>query len=156
MPFRLQSTAILEGRPIPPIYTCEGKDISPPLQWSDAPEGTLSFALVCSDPDAPAGTWYHWAVFDIPAGAASLPQAYAPEAKVGATLQGLNDFKKLGYGGPCPPKGHGPHRYRFVLTALGTANLSLSPGAGARDVEKAAAEHSLGQAVLVGTYSRSR
>ncbi len=156
MPFRLQSKVILEGRPIPPIYSCEGKDISPPLDWEDAPEGTLSFALVCSDPDAPVGTWYHWAIFDIPPGTKGLPEAYPPSAQAGAILQGLNDFKKLGYGGPCPPKDHGPHRYRFVLTALGVATLGLRAGAGARDIEKAAARHSLGQAILVGTYSRLR
>jgi Raf kinase inhibitor-like YbhB/YbcL family protein len=156
MPFRLQSKVILEGRPIPPIYGCEGKDISPPLEWHDAPEGTLSFTLVCSDPDAPGSTWYHWAVFDIPTAVRGLPEAYPPDAEAGQVRQGLNDFKKLGYGGPCPPKGHGPHRYRFVLTALGVATLGLKAGSDARAIETAAAKHSLGQATLTATYARLR
>lgn len=155
MPFRLSSTAFADGAPIPRRFTCEGADVSPSLAWSGAPAGAASFALVCSDADAPAGTWYHWAAFDIPAAAASLAESYPKDATVGGVRQGRNDFKRTGYGGPCPPRGHGIHHYRFVLTALGVASIGLKPGAGAREVEKEAKRHALGEAVLVGTYSRA-
>lgn len=155
MPFRLSSTAFADGAAIPRRFTCEGEDVSPPLAWSGAPAGAESFALVCSDADAPAGTWYHWAVFDIPAAAVSLAESHPKDATVGGIRQGLNDFKRTGYGGPCPPRGHGIHHYRFVLTALGVASLGLKPGAGAREVEREAKRRALGEAVLVGTYARA-
>ena len=154
MAFRLVSSAFADGQSIPARYTCEGKDISPALEWSDAPRGTRSFALVCSDPDAPMGTWYHWAVFDIAAETTRLQEAYPTDARVGTTRQAVTDFKRTGYGGPCPPKGHGVHHYHFQLMALDVATLSVSASPNCRDVERAAKGHILGETVLTGTYSR--
>ncbi len=150
--FHIRSAAFAEGTRIPRVHTCEGGDQSPPLVWDGAPTGTKSFALVCEDPDAPAGTWHHWGVYDIPATAKGLPAgivAGAPGLK-----QTLNDFGRIGYGGPCPPKGHGAHHYRFTIYALDRAGLSLGPKSGCRDVAQALHGHILAQAALTGLYSR--
>jgi Raf kinase inhibitor-like YbhB/YbcL family protein len=155
MAFRLSSAVFADGASIPKRHTCDGADLSPPLAWSGGPAGAKGFALVLSDADAPGGTWYHWAVFDIPAAALSLDEAQPKDAAVGAVRQGLNDFRRTGYGGPCPPRGHGVHRYRFLLTALDVASLGLKPGAGCREVEREAKRHALGEAHLVGTYGRT-
>lgn len=154
MALQLISSAFTDGGRIPAQYTCEGADTSPPLEWTGAPAETRSFSLVCSDPDAPAGTWYHWAVYDVPAEATDLSEGYPTDAEVGATRQAVNDFKRTGYGGPCPPPGHGTHHYGFMLTALGVDTLDLPAGAGCRDVERAARDHALADTVLTGTYSR--
>jgi hypothetical protein len=154
MTLSLISSAFADNQAIPVRHTCEGADVSPPLRWSGAPPATASFALVCSDPDAPAGTWYHWAIFDIPADWTGLDEAYPTDAEVGPTRQAVTDFKRPGYGGPCPPKGHGVHHYHFRLMALDAAALSVSPTAGCRNVESAAAGHLLAETVLTGTYSR--
>lgn len=154
MTLRLESTAFAEGQRIPTRYTCEGRDISPPLAWSGAPEGTESFALLCDDPDAPVGTWHHWALFDIAAPTGRLDEAYPGDETVGGSRQAINDFGRSGYGGPCPPRGHGVHHYRFRLLALGVARLDLGPGPRCAEVETAARAHTLAEAVLVGTYSR--
>ena len=150
---QLTSTAFKEGEPIPARHTCEGKDISPALNWSGTPPGTASFALIADDPDAPVGTWVHWVVYDLPAASTELAED-APRTQylTGNARQGLNDFRRLGYGGPCPPAGK-PHRYFFKLYAL-DKSLELPPGATKRDVERAMQGHILGEARLMGTYQR--
>ena len=144
----LTSDAFQDGQPIPTQYTCDGANQAPALKWGDAPQGTKSFALVIDDPDAPNGMFRHWGVYDIPASARSVGGAQ----KVGAEV--LNDFGKPGYGGPCPPKGHGPHHYHFKLFALGVDKLDLPGAAKIADVENAALKHAITQSELVGTYER--
>ena len=149
--FTLTSGAFAAGATIPREHTCDGKDASPPLAWRDPPAGTKAFALVVDDPDAPAGTWVHWVVYDLPATATSLPAGVAPgDATIGT--QGKNDFRRAGHGGPCPPPGP-PHHYHFTLYAL-DAPTGLAPGATKADVLRAIAGHTLGKAELVGTYGR--
>ena len=148
MAFQLQTTAFLPNGRIPDIYTCEGEDVPPPLAWSNPPPGTRSLALIVDDPDAPGGTFCHWAVFDIQPTGTPSPRPVA----VGAH-QGVNDFGRMGYGGPCPPPGR-PHRYRFRLLALDVPRLDIRPQAGCRDLERAAERHKLAEALLVGTYGR--
>lgn len=154
MTLSLESSAFESGARIPDRYTCSGDDISPPLDWSGAPPRTRSFALLCDDPDAPAGIWHHWAVFDIPAGWSDLPEAFPKEAKSGDIRQAVNDFRRSGYGGPCPPRGHGIHHYRFLLLALDVEQLTLGRYAACEDVAGAAKSHVLEETMLVGTYSR--
>lgn len=148
--FVLTSDAFEAGKPIPPEYTCDGADRSPALHWSDGPDGTASFALLVVDPDAPRGDFTHWVLFDLPGSTRDLP-AGAP-ASVGTP--GTNDFGKLGYCGPCPPRGHGPHRYVFTLYALDRETLGLGKGSLRSEVERALRGHSLGQGQLIGTYER--
>jgi Raf kinase inhibitor-like YbhB/YbcL family protein len=143
---QVTSSAFNNGQPIPTAYTCDGKDVSPPLAWNTAPQGTQSFVLIADDPDAPKGVWTHWVLFDLPADTGELAEG----AAIGK--QGLNDFKHAGYGGPCPPAGK-PHRYFFKLYALDTM-LNLRPGASRQDVEAAMAKHILAQGQLMGTYQR--
>jgi len=137
---------------IPVLYTCDGKDISPPLKWTNPPAEAKSFALVADDPDAPMGTWLHWLIWNIPAGAHSLAasQSTAKELPAGAR-QGTNDFHKIGYGGPCPPSG--THRYNFRLYALDRI-LDLPGGASRAQLEAAMKGHILAEARLVGKYRR--
>jgi Raf kinase inhibitor-like YbhB/YbcL family protein len=144
----LTSDAFQNGQPIPAQYTCDGADQTPALRWGEPPQGTKSFALVIDDPDAPSGTFRHWGVFDIPASARSIGGSQRVGTEVG------NDFGKPGYGGPCPPKGHGPHHYHFKLFALDTDRLGVSPGAKVIDVENAAQKRALAQGELIGTYER--
>lgn len=139
------------GEPIPRLHTCEGADLSPALEWSGAPEGTQSFVLIVDDPDAPAGVWNHWLLFDIPATVRALPQG----ARRGlAGIAGRNDFRKNAYGGPCPPRGGGRHRYYFRLYALKVATLGLAEGATRKQIEQAMAGQILAQAEWMGTYER--
>ncbi len=154
MAMRLSSPAFPAGGRIPDRHTCEGADLSPPVSWSGAPPGTRSFVLVCEDRDAPAGTWYHWAVFDIPSDQTSLPEGLAKAEKVGRLRQAINDFRKPGWGGPCPPRGHGTHHYRFLLLALSVATLPLGARPGCREVLAAAEPQVIAGTELVGTYSR--
>lgn len=147
--FMLQSKAFGDGDTLPVKYTCDGEDQAPPLAWSDPPHGTKSFALVVDDPDAPSGTFRHWGAWNIPADSKGIEEGQASQFP-----QAVNDFGKQGYGGACPPEGHGPHRYRFKLFALDTDRLELPSGAKVIDVEKAAAEHMLGRAEMTGTYER--
>ncbi|HEY8434613.1 MAG TPA: YbhB/YbcL family Raf kinase inhibitor-like protein [Sphingomicrobium sp.] len=142
------SDAFKDGQPIPSQYTCDGADQTPVLRWGAPPEATKSFALVIDDPDAPNGTFRHWGVFDIPASARSIGDG----KKIGTEVN--NDFGKSGYGGPCPPPGHGPHHYHFKLFALDTDKLGLSADAKVVDVENAARQHAIAQGELVGTYER--
>ncbi|GIW71395.1 MAG: hypothetical protein KatS3mg102_0937 [Planctomycetota bacterium] len=152
--FALHSAAFADGERIPQHHTCEGEDLSPPLRWSGVPSGTRSFALVCEDPDAPGGLWVHWVLFDLPADSRELA-AGLPKTGVLASgaRQGLNDFGRLGYDGPCPPRGHGPHRYVFRLFAL-EAPAGLRGGATRKELLAAIEGHVLGEARLTGTYER--
>lgn len=154
MALKLSSPAFAEGDRIPVQYTCEGEDLSPPLTWSGAPSGTKSFALICEDPDAPAGTWHHWAAYNIPADQDSLPKGFPTDDEVGPIHQALTDFGRPGYGGPCPPRGHGTHHYHFRLMALSVPTLDVSLDSSCPDVQKAAKPHILAVAELMGTYSR--
>ena len=144
----LTSDAFKDGQPIPAEYTCDGAGRSPALSWGEPPPGTGSFALVVDDPDAPGGTFRHWGVFDIP----------ATERSIGAGVKGgteaSNDFGKPGYGGPCPAKGHGPHRYRFKLFALDVERLDTLANPRVADVETAARKHAIAEGELIGTYDR--
>ena len=148
----LRSTVFTQGALIPPSYTCDGKDVSPPLEWSGVPEGTGSIALICDDPDAPAGTWVHWVFYDIPAETTALPEhiEHTNNPSVGGT-QGINDFRKIGYGGPCPPSG--THRYFFTLYALDT-ELNLALGRTKKELVDTMKGHILAQAELMGKYKR--
>jgi Raf kinase inhibitor-like YbhB/YbcL family protein len=148
---KLSSSAFAEGTEIPRRFTCDGDNLSPPLQWSDAPAGTRSFVLLCDDPDAPVGTWHHWAAYDIPPTATELAENTARNAKL---KQAVNDFRKTGYGGPCPPHGHGPHHYHFRLLALSTDHLRARTDASCRDVEHEARKFTLAEATLIGWYAR--
>jgi Raf kinase inhibitor-like YbhB/YbcL family protein len=150
--FELNSQAFKAQGPIPSKHTCQGKDISPILSWTGAPQGTKSFALICDDPDAPMGTWVHWVYYDIPPSTTSLPEGISSDAKPspGGT-HGVNDFGKLGYGGPCPPSG--THRYFFKLYALDKV-LSLGPKMSKADLLKAMEGHILGKTELMGTYKK--
>lgn len=150
---QLTSTAFAENTPIPAKHTCDDKNISPPLKWSGVPPGAKSLALIADDPDAPVGTWVHWVLYDLPPTLSELPEDQPKSQFVAGTArQGLNDFRHLGYGGPCPPPGK-PHRYFFKLYALDTL-LDLKPGATKKDIERAMEKHILAQAQLMGTYKR--
>ena len=150
---QLTSSAFSESQEIPAQYTCDGQNVSPPLKWSGAPAETKSFTLIVDDPDAPVGTWTHWVLFDLPAATTELPEALPKGQYVAAgARQGLNDFKHLGYGGPCPPAGK-PHRYFFKVYALDHL-LDLKPGASKKEVESALDKHTLAQGQLIGLYKR--
>jgi len=141
------------GGEIPKKFSCDGSDVSPELSWSGAPPGTKSFALIADDPDAPAGTWTHWVLFDLPAAVTGLPEGVAKAEKLpNGGSQGRNDFRKLGYGGPCPPPGK-PHRYFFKLYALDRM-LDLKPGVSKQQLEGAMQGHILGKAEWTGKYKR--
>lgn len=148
---KLLSNAFADGTAIPQRFTCDGENLSPPLQWSGAPEGTRSYVLLCDDPDAPSGTWHHWAVYDIPPSQSGLADGAAQHAKL---KQAVNDFRKAGYGGPCPPPRHGVHHYHFRLLALSTDHVRVQPNASCRDVEREARKFALAEAALVGSYRR--
>lgn len=156
MALTLRSSAFQPNGEIPKRYTCEGDDVSPPLSWSDAPAGTKSFALIVDDPDAPDPkaprmTWVHWVLYNLPASATELPERVKPADLPAGTRQGLNDWKRTGYGGPCPPIGR--HRYFFKLYALDTVLPDLGEASKAQ-VEQAMKGHVLANAELVGTYQK--
>jgi Raf kinase inhibitor-like YbhB/YbcL family protein len=156
MSFALSSSAFADGGEIPTVYTCEGADTSPRLEWSAAPAGTECFALVVDDPDAPdpaapKTTWAHWVLYNIPADVDYLPEAVPPAALPVGTLEGTNDWKRTGYGGPCPPVGR--HRYFFKLYALDATLPDLNNPTKAA-LEAAMTGHILGTARLVGTYQK--
>src|SRR6266403_2623490 len=146
MAFTLTSTAFTDGAAIPVKHTCDGVDVSPPLAWSGAPAGTRSFALIADDPDAPAGSWVHWVVYNLPAAVSELPEnvAKVEALDLGGARQGRNDFRRPGYGGPCPPPGPA-HRYFFKLYALDVATGLKARGSKA-DVLRAIEGHVLGTA----------
>jgi Raf kinase inhibitor-like YbhB/YbcL family protein len=151
MAFKLIIPAFSEAAVIPKLHTCDGADLAPSIEWSGEPAEAASFALIVDDPDAPAGTWNHWLLYDIPAAVHSLAQGYKP-GQLG--VSGTNDFGKLGYGGPCPPKGHGPHRYFFKLYAVGVASLGLKAGAKRAEIDLALRGHVLGEVQHMGRYER--
>ena len=149
----ITSTAFSAEGAIPKKYTCDGQDVSPPLTWSGAPSSAQSLALIADDPDAPAGTWVHWVLYDLPANTRELAENVPKQEQLpNGARQGRNDFRKIGYGGPCPPPGK-PHRYYFKLYAL-DKKLDLKPGATKADVERAMQGHILAQGELIGRYGR--
>lgn len=149
----IKSPAFVPGGKIPGKYTCDGMDISPPLTWTSGPEGTKTFALICDDPDAPMGTWVHWVLFNLPADITEFRENLPPEKELeSGAKQGMNDFRKIGYGGPCPPGG--VHRYFFKLYALDT-EINLEAGATKEELLKAMEGHILAEGQLIGRYERS-
>lgn len=150
--FAVKSASFAEGGTIPKRYTCDAADVSPALSWADAPDRTQSLALIADDPDAPAGTWTHWIIWNIPPGNALPEGTPKTDTLNDGSRQGKNDFKRIGYGGPCPPPGKA-HRYFFRLYAL-NAKLDLKPGSTRDDLERAMKGRVLGQAELVGKYGR--
>ena len=153
MKIQITSPAFAEGKPIPAKYTCDDRDLSPPLEWTNVPPAAKSLALIADDPDAPVGTWVHWVLYDLPPATTQLPENVDKSQYVlGGARQGLNDFRRLGYGGPCPPAGK-PHRYFFKLYALDTTP-GLQPGATKKDLLKAMEGHILAEGQLMGTYQR--
>ncbi|MFZ0033748.1 MAG: YbhB/YbcL family Raf kinase inhibitor-like protein [Sedimentisphaerales bacterium] len=152
MEIKVTSSAFAEGGLIPAKYTCDGSDISPPLQWEDVPKETKSIALISDDPDAPMGTWVHWVIFGLPAETRELKENIPPDKTLpNGAKQGLTDFGRIGYGGPCPPSG--THRYFFKIYALDT-KLDLAAGATKSQLLKAMEGHILGQGQLIGKYKR--
>lgn len=147
----LTSAAFGAGAEIPRRHTCEGDDLSPALSWGAGPDGTRAWALVVDDPDAPGRTWVHWLAWDLPPTARGLPEGVAADAK--DLVQGTNDFRKVGWGGPCPPKGHGAHRYVFHLYALDKP-LGLPRGATRVELDRAMAGHVLATGELTGKFHR--
>jgi len=153
MTLKITSQAFAHQAQIPQPYTCDGADISPPLAWTEPPGGTKSLALIADDPDAPVGTWVHWVLYNIPAQTRTLPENVPKtETLADGAKQGLNDFRRIGYGGPCPPPGPA-HRYFFKLYAL-DISLDLPPKATKAQLERAMVGHILEQAELLGRYQR--
>jgi len=157
MPFAIESPAFPPDGPIPAAYTCEGRDLSPPLRWRDVPAGTKALVLIVDDPDAPDPeapqmTWVHWVLANLPADSLGLPEGVPGARLPQGTLEGLNDWKKTGYGGPCPPIGR--HRYFHKLYALDTVLGGLHRPTKAQ-LETAMKGHVLGHAELIGTYQKS-
>ncbi len=148
----LTSAAFASGQPIPQKYTCDGEDLSPPLQWSAPPQETQSFALIADDPDAPVGTWVHWVLYNLPPDARALPEAVPAEANLpDGSRHGQNSWRRTDYGGPCPLGG--THRYFFKLYALDTG-LDLAAGANKEQLLQAMEGHILAHTELMGTYAR--
>jgi Raf kinase inhibitor-like YbhB/YbcL family protein len=147
MTLKITSSAFAEGEMIPKKYTCDDENISPHISWSDLPDGTMSLAMIMDDPDAPVGIWVHWVIYNIPADQDGLP-----EGVKGIGMEGKNTSGKVGYGGPCPPKGPA-HRYFFKVYALGTV-LDLGAGVTKGDLERAMQGHILAQGQLMGKYQR--
>lgn len=153
---KLTSPSFQHQQRIPAKHSCEGADASPALKWEGAPSGTKSFALVCDDPDAPSRTWVHWVIFNLPAATTELPENVTKAdtvAALGGAKQGVNDWPRVGYNGPCPPPGHGVHHYHFKLYAL-KSELDLAPRATKKQLEDAMRGQILAQTELIGTYQR--
>jgi len=152
MALAISSTAFSNGGMIPSRYTCDGANISPPLQWSGLPAGTKTVALIVDDPDAPAKTWVHWVVYDLPANTTQLPENIKPQENIGGGGKNdTNDFKKIGYGGQCQQSG--THVYLFKLYAV-DIQTSLGPGATKDELLKTMESHVMAQGELVGKYKR--
>lgn len=153
MSLQLSSSAFSPNESIPQKFTCDGTNVSPQLTWTGAPANTQSFTLIMDDPDAPAGTWVHWVLYNLPFNAHELTENVPNRQELpNDARQGRNDFNRFGYGGPCPPAGN-PHRYFFKLYAL-DAKLRLRLGANKVDVERAIQGHVLAQSQLIGLYRR--
>src|SRR5215212_10358059 len=151
---RLWSAAFDEGGTLPPRFTSHGDGVSPPLAWEDVPDGTLGFALLCEDPDAPSGLFTHWILYNLPSGSRELAEDIPKDAVLSpGARQGTNSFGEVGYGGACPPRGHGEHRYIFKLYAL-DADSALEPGARREQLLDALRNHVLAEAHLTGKYKR--
>ena len=149
MALHVSSSAFSEGQPIPEKYSCDGRNLSPPLKWSGAPEKTKSLAIIADDPDAPSGTFTHWVLYDLPAKTSELKEGSSGSGKVG-----VNSFKKRGYGGPCPPP-NGAHRYVFHVYALDIDSLGKA-GLSKQDVSAAMKGHVLAEGQLIGKYQRAK
>jgi Raf kinase inhibitor-like YbhB/YbcL family protein len=153
MSIEITSSAFEDGGFIPARYTCEGEDVSPPVKWANIPGDSKSLAIICDDPDAPAGTWVHWVIYDISPTLSEFPEGVPPsETTPDGAKQGVNDFRRTGYGGPCPPPG-GPHRYFFKLYAL-DIEPGLPAGASKADLLRAMEGRVLGEGQLMGLYQR--
>lgn len=151
--FRIESPDFSDNGPIPERYTCEGENLSPFLRWDGAPPGTRSYVLTVEDPDAPMGTFMHWVLFDLPSALRQIERG-ASRGRVNGAKQGMTDFGQASYGGPCPPKGHGRHRYQFVLRALDVESLGLAEGARRNEIESAVKGHVLAETRVTGIYQR--
>jgi Raf kinase inhibitor-like YbhB/YbcL family protein len=149
MKLDVSSSAFSEGQSIPEKYTCDGQNVSPPIQWSGAPANTKSIAIICDDPDAPSGTFTHWVLYDVPGTIKELAEGSSGNGK-----EGVNGFGKKGYSGPCPPPG-GAHRYFFRVYALDTASLG-NAGSSKEDVTAAMQDHILAQGQVMGRYKRKK
>lgn len=143
-----------DGDTIPLRFTCEGDNLSPAFRWTGLPKGTRDLLLTCTDPDAPRGTFHHWAVCGIAPDASGLPPGFGAQSVQSGIRQAVNDFGKPGYGGPCPPRGHNPHRYLFRLSAL-REPIAPGPGATCADIIALARPHVIEWAELVGRFGRS-
>jgi len=153
MSFKISTPSFSNGGNIAQKFTCDGADVSPQLSWSEPPSGAKTLALLVDDPDAPVGNWNHWTMWNVPATVRSLTEGVPKDAELpDGSRQGQNDFRKIGYNGPCPPAGK-PHRYYFKLYALG-AKLDLKPAATKKDVEAAMKGHILAQSDWMGRYGR--
>ncbi len=153
MSFQISTSSFPADGSIPRKYTCDGQDVSPALTWSGAPPNTKSFALIADDPDAPVGIWTHWLIWNLPAVTHQIAEGTAKDAQLpDGARQGQNDFRKVGYNGPCPPPGK-PHRYFFKLFALDTS-LEVKPGADREELEAAMKSHVLAQTQVMGRYGR--
>lgn len=150
--FKLKSSDFENGKPIPSKFTCDSDNISPELFWENMPKGTKSFALIADDPDAPSKTWVHWVIYNIPSNVTKLERDFPKDPKLpDGTTQGITDFKRIGYGGPCPPSG--THRYYFKLYAL-NRKLDLKEGASKEELLSAMEDNIISQTELMGTYKR--
>jgi len=152
MEIEITSQAFEEETMIPEKYTCDGIDVSPPLAWASVPESTKTLALICDDPDAPMGTWVHWVLFNLPASINELPESVPTDEELeNGAKQERNDFRRIGYGGPCPPGG--THRYYFKLYALDT-EINLEAGAKKSQLLESMEGHILAEGQLMGRYKR--
>jgi hypothetical protein len=154
MALTLSSPAFAQNQKIPTQFTKDGANLSPPVEWRDAPTGTRSFALIVEDPDAPMGTFHHWAAYDIPADAQRLAEGAGSHEQGAALQMGTNDFGNAQYDGPQPPPGHGTHHYHFRLFALDVPELGVPAKSPIQDVLAAAQDHALAEADVVGTFER--
>jgi len=152
MSLELKSTAFADEDTIPDKYTCQGNDVSPPLEWKSAPDDTAAFVLICDDPDAPMGTWDHWVIYNIPSDRSKLDENIDPAKNVENMTQGLNSWDKVGWGGPCPPPGP-THRYIFHLYAL-DEDLDMQPGLTKNEVMEMIDSHIIDDCELMGKYQR--
>jgi Raf kinase inhibitor-like YbhB/YbcL family protein len=154
MPLTIESPAFGAGDRIPKRHTCEGENVSPALTWTGVPAGTESLLLVCFDPDAPGGTFHHWAVYNIPPEWRALDEGFSAKRSAGSCQEAVNDFGKAGYRGPCPPKGDKPHAYHFRVSALRQVMVKTSPAITCKEVMRAAKPHEIAAAEIVGSYGR--
>ncbi|HET6728007.1 MAG TPA: YbhB/YbcL family Raf kinase inhibitor-like protein [Jiangellaceae bacterium] len=149
MTITLRSPAFADGDTIPGVYTCDGDDVSPPLAWSGVPSDAAELAVVVEDPDAPGGTFVHWVLWGLDAGQSGLDEGHVPAG----AREGRNDFGRVGWAGPCPPRGSDPHHYAFTLLALSNP-LAVEPGASADTVKRAADSEVLAEGRLTARYGR--